>query len=284
MIKFILYLVSFLFSLVLFSQEKEREVIRGKIIADSLEVENITIYNISSNTGAVSDFDGKFSIKVREKDTLVFKALSYNSQHYIITESDLLVEEFTIKLEEKINELNEVIITPSSLTGIIEVDTKRIKVYAPDLSGVDYSKLQFKDDQYSKVSNPLENQGFSPLTGINFGMIFSMFVSEEKKQAAKRKRREEAYNKKWLREVQSQSFYEHVMRKYSHNFITTNLKIKNEDIVSFIAFADPGSFELAEFLEPENEMKFVEYLIQKANEFNSNKNNIIDTNNNDEKK
>ena len=47
-----------------FSQIKERELIVGKIKSDSLEVENITIFNVSSNIGAITDVDGKFSINI----------------------------------------------------------------------------------------------------------------------------------------------------------------------------------------------------------------------------
>ena len=42
-----------------FSQGIERKVLRGKIVADSLEVENLTVYNITSNVGAITDVDGK---------------------------------------------------------------------------------------------------------------------------------------------------------------------------------------------------------------------------------
>lgn len=72
-----------------FSQIKERELIVGKIKSDSLEVENITIFNVSSNIGAITDVDGKFSINIREKDTLVIQGLAYLSTKYIVQKTDL---------------------------------------------------------------------------------------------------------------------------------------------------------------------------------------------------
>ncbi|MEZ4786529.1 MAG: hypothetical protein R2790_01260 [Flavobacterium haoranii] len=265
---FILLLFFIQFS---FSQEKEREVLVGKVVSDSLEVENITVLNLSSNIGSVSDFDGKFSIKARINDTLVFQGLSFVSKKYVLTESDFLINEFKVKLEGKLNELNEVVVTPNSLTGNLAEDSKKIKVYVPNLAGIDFSKLSFPDDQYSKVANPLEKSGFSPLTGINFNKILDLFDTAEKREKRKKIRAENIANEKWLREVQSESFYDHLMKRYSHNFIVENLKIKKEDIVSFVAFADPGSHQLAEFLKSENELKFVEYLVAKSSEFNRNK-------------
>lgn len=43
-----------------FSQEKEREILYGKVIADTMDVVNITVFNKSTNVGAVTDFDGHF--------------------------------------------------------------------------------------------------------------------------------------------------------------------------------------------------------------------------------
>ena len=267
----IFFFIGLLFCVTVFSQDKEREVLRGQIVADSMDVENVTILNLNSNIGSVSDFDGKFSIKARINDTLVFQGLSFVSKKYVLTESDFLINEFKVKLEGKLNELNEVVVTPNSLTGNLAEDSKKIKVYAVDLGGIDFSKLSFPDDQYSKVPNPLEKSGFSPLTGINFNKILDLFDTAEKREKRKKIRAENIANEKWLREVQSESFYDHLMKRYSHNFIVENLKIKNEDIVSFIAFADPGSYQLAEFLKSENELKFVEYLVAKSSEFNRNK-------------
>ena len=53
--------VLLLFSQLFFCQEKERKILRGKIVADSIEVENLTVFNITSNIGAVTNIDGKFS-------------------------------------------------------------------------------------------------------------------------------------------------------------------------------------------------------------------------------
>ena len=64
---YIFLLVSF----ISFSQVKERDLIVGKIKSDSLEVENITVFNVSSNIGAVTDIDGKFSIKMKLKFRLI---------------------------------------------------------------------------------------------------------------------------------------------------------------------------------------------------------------------
>ena len=55
---FILLLI--IFSQTVFSQGMERKVLRGRIVADSIEVEKLTVFNISSKIGAITDVDGQF--------------------------------------------------------------------------------------------------------------------------------------------------------------------------------------------------------------------------------
>lgn len=268
--KFLLIVFLCVFNLI-FSQDQERDVIRGRIIADSLAVENITVLNLSTNVGAVSDFDGEFSIKARANDTLVFQGLAYVSQKYIITESDLLIDEFKIKLAVKITELDEVIVTPNSLTGILDTDTKKIKVYGLDMSKIDLSKLKPDEIRNTKPVHPDATSNLSSLRGIDFIAIFKMFTSKKKKEERRLKRLEQHENEKWSKEVLAKSFYQHLMQRYSHSFFVSNLKIKSEDIIAFVSFAEPDYAELSRLLKKENELILVEYLIQKSKEFKRNK-------------
>jgi hypothetical protein len=71
------------FSLSTFAQDRPREVLFGRIVADSMEVSQITILNVNTNLFAISNDNGNFSIKAREKDTLVFQGLSFNSLQYV---------------------------------------------------------------------------------------------------------------------------------------------------------------------------------------------------------
>ncbi|BCY27398.1 carboxypeptidase-like regulatory domain-containing protein [Flavobacterium okayamense] len=279
----IFFYIGLLFCVTVFSQDKEREVLRGQIVADSMDVENITILNVTTNIGSVSDVDGFFSINVKAKDTLVFQGLSFLSQKYVLTESDFLIDDFKIKLEIKVNELDEVIVTPSSLTGILEVDTKKINVYGLDLAGIDVLKLSPDEIRNTKPLNPVTNSNFSPLMGVDFKALFGMFSSKKKKEKRKIERIEKHENEQWERKVMSKSFHEHLMARYSHNFFKSNLNIKNEDLVSFVFFAEPTFSEMAKLLKYENEIQLVEYLVKKSKEFNSNKNVQNDTNVIDEK-
>jgi hypothetical protein len=260
-----------LISFVSFAQMGERELVVGKIKSDSLEVENITVFNVSSNIGAITDIDGKFSIKVREKDTLVIQGLAYLSTKYIIQKSDLDRDVLEIYLKTRINELNEVEVSPYTLTGMLAVDTKKIKTYTPDFSGIDFSKMKPNDIRDTKPTNSAMPQTMSTLTGIDLKLIFGtigkgiskLIGNDTKKISAS----EKAFNARRLKEVASKPFAEHMKELFSNHFFINQLEIKNVDIPMFLAFSETTPQELVEYLKPENHLKLVEYLIFKAEAF-----------------
>ncbi len=279
LLKLTLWIITSIFSLQ--AQEKERKVLKGRIVSDSTDVENVTVMNKTTGLAVMTDFDGKFSIRAREKDTLLFKAVSFISKMYVVTENDFWVEEFEIRLHYKINELNEVVVTPYSLTGDLKEDTKRIKVYGPDLSGIDYSTLVFSDDKYNPVKNEALPSTFSPLSGINFKAIFKMLFSSSVKKKDSRAEKAERNKEK---ELLSHSFYDLLLSRYSQNFIVQNLKIPQDEINLFAAFAQPDNEKLFYLMKYENEIYLVEYLVQKSEEYRRNKTEKKATNTEYEKK
>lgn len=250
-----------------FSQGIERKVLRGKIVADSLEVENLTVYNITSNVGAITDVDGKFSINARATDTLFIQGLSYDSKRYVLTDKDFWLPVLEIKLHVKITELNEIIITPYTLTGDLKEDTKRIQVYGEGFSKIDMRIKHYEDDvrMGTPINTALPNQ-FAP-TGISFLPLINGLSSLLGVKGDPKKNSERVFEERRIRDLQSKSFSEHMLERFSHNFFIETLKIKNEDIPMFMSFAELNVYELSPLLKAENELKLIEYLINKSEEF-----------------
>ncbi|NJM79999.1 MAG: carboxypeptidase-like regulatory domain-containing protein [Flavobacterium sp.] len=266
-----LALLLFLFAQFFYGQVKiyERQVLSGRIVSDSTEVENITVFNISTNIGAITNSDGKFSILARAKDTLYFQGISFVSQQYVLTGNDFWIEELEVLLQVKVNQLNEVIVTPSTLTGNLKEDTKKIKTYA--LSPIDVNVVKYYEDTRYSSSNKVNTSPnhFAPngstfnflAIGRGIGKLLGIKGNKEKNALA-------VFEERKLREVQSKSFADHMRERFSYHFFVSSLKIKNENIASFFAFAEIPSIDLIDFLKTENELKLIEYLILKSNEFN----------------
>lgn len=263
---FILLLI--LFSQTIFAQGLQRKILRGRIIADSIEVEKLTVYNVSSKIGAITNIDGEFSINARATDTLFIQGLSYDSKKYVLTDKDFWLPVLEIKLHIKITELNEVVVTPYTLTGDLAVDTKRIQVYGDGFSKIDAKVVKNYEDDIR--SGPPVNIALSnnfAQTGINFMLIGKGIASLLGVKSNPKAYSETIYESRRIKALQSKSFSEHIHERFSNNFFITTLKIKNEDIPTFLGFSELGIYELAPLLKAENEMKLIEYLTLKAKEF-----------------
>ncbi|WP_296313491.1 hypothetical protein [Winogradskyella sp. UBA3174] len=113
---FILYVVFFL-CLGLSAQHKK---LKGLLIATD-DVEGIHVLNKSSIKYTVSNEDGSFVIPAKLSDTLTISSLKYKIKMVIITQSILDLGEFSVQLEEQINELNQVVVG-KIYTGSLESD------------------------------------------------------------------------------------------------------------------------------------------------------------------
>lgn len=263
---FILLLI--ILSQTIFAQGIQRKILRGKIVADSIEVENLTLYNISSNIGAITDLDGKFSINARATDTLFIQGLSYNSKKIILTDKDFWLPVLEIKLHIKITELNEVIITPYTLTGDLSEDTKRIQVYGDGFSKIDTKVVKNYEDDV-RTGTPLNSalsDNFAQ-TGINFMLIGKGIANLLGIKGNPKANSERVFEQRRIRDIQSKSFSEHMHERFSNNFFTQTLKIENQSIPIFMSFAELNVYELSPLLKSENELKLIEYLVIKAKEF-----------------
>lgn len=276
--KNIILFLSLYASIAAFSQDNTRNVIAGKIKSDSLDVENVTVLNVTTNIGAITDVEGKFYLKAKEKDTLVIRGLAYHSKIYILSKNDEEKKQIELFLKVKINQLNEVEVTPFTLSGNLEEDTKKIKVIENDFSSIDFSKMKAKDIRDTPVKNDANPLGESNLSGIDLKLIFgfigdkvgSLFGVQKEDRISNA---EQVLHERKLKEIRSKTFSEHIKEKFSNHFFIVNLKIKNEDIPLFLGFAESTTEELFEFLKPENELLLIEYLINKSKEFKETQNN-----------
>ena len=114
---------------VCFAQTDNLRELRGKISADSLAVDRITIENITSGKTVFSDSKGFFVVPAKESDILVFTAVNLEGLRKKINQEDLAVELLLITMTPKSIILKEVIINESSISaesqGIIPYGQKK---------------------------------------------------------------------------------------------------------------------------------------------------------------
>jgi hypothetical protein len=118
-----LFLIGFLVTQSTFSQT----ILKVKIIAESPNLEGINVSNLNTGINAITEKFGYFTIKAKPNDILLISGLQIKETSIILKESDFNEKLFFIRLNPKINTLDEVVIK-NYFTGI---STKGIKTYTP---------------------------------------------------------------------------------------------------------------------------------------------------------
>ena len=103
-------LLLFLFCQVTFCQTTGEKLLHGKIVAESGNVGGVTIINLVNEKTALSNGNGDFYILAKAEDLLVFSAVNLDYYRRLIEEEDLKSDVLSIKMTEKITELEEVIV------------------------------------------------------------------------------------------------------------------------------------------------------------------------------
>lgn len=249
-----------LLSLTAMAQDVNRVLLRGTVVADSLDVDNIVVRNTTSKKITITDDKGNFSMFVKEKDTLVFSAIAFNSSVLIINHSHLEDKLVKIRLSVKINELDEIVVRPYALTGNLEADSKNLKIKTVD---VDEKKIDFSNPlpKYNKVDNSLAQ--ITPGSGNSFsGMDFVAIGKKAKNAIFGRKTKE-----KKIEYVTEKVFSEGVKEKFDPQFFTETLKLKPEEIDLFLAYCDDTSPESRALLNPKKEFELIDFLQKKIEEY-----------------
>ncbi|WP_412984176.1 carboxypeptidase-like regulatory domain-containing protein [Pontimicrobium sp. IMCC45349] len=252
----LLLVFCFIFSLS-FSQSIERIQVKGQIIVDSVDKEGVTVYNLSANTGTVTDENGTFSLAVTENDRVEVSALQFEKFNVTITSQIIEAKSMTIFLIEKINTLDEIILLPYGLTGNLEVDLENTKTKNPNLDvlyfGLDnMEKFEFPDDYKSGVRNIAmrDHKMYYTADFVNIvGTLLKPIFKDKSKQ------------KKQVVKHQSE-----ITQAYSVAYLLKRLNIPEDQIDAFIDYVDTEEFDKT-LLDKGKELEFLDYLITKSKSF-----------------
>lgn len=88
------------------------QTITGILFDAKSTAKNITIRNISERVISYSDENGAFEIQAKINDTLVFESILYKRKEIILKQIDF-EDVFIVDLKRMLNELDEVILSPT---------------------------------------------------------------------------------------------------------------------------------------------------------------------------
>ncbi|WP_035677085.1 hypothetical protein [Flavobacterium limnosediminis] len=107
-------------------------LLNGQVVADVKDMQGINVVNLASKKEVATEVNGSFSIYAKPGDTLLLTAVQLGEKRLVVEKEDFDYLPFVVKMKMKVTQLEEVVITQSSITAeSLGLVPKGIKTYTP---------------------------------------------------------------------------------------------------------------------------------------------------------
>jgi hypothetical protein len=224
-----------------YSQDDYRTWIKGKVLYKNVNVSSANVINNTSQQATTTNDDGEFEIEVKLDDKLIFSSVQYQIRELNITKEILQRNRIVIDVNEKVNELEEVVVTPENQEKFL------------DLKEEEFKRFDYTFDKSSRVNNVINEQG-KLVDGINFINLYRLIRNSIKKDSNENESNYKYNPSDLLREL------------YDDIFFTKNLLIPNDKINEFLLYCD-DNFPDRILLKKDNEFELIEFLVKQSKKF-----------------
>ena len=185
---------------------------------------------------------GEFAIKVKKDDELVFTAVNYQIMIVKITDSILNNNRLVVEVNEKVTELDEVIVTPDQQERFIEIKNKILK-----------EEYVYETDRSTEVENVAFEQGQTNLqNGLNFVGIYRALAKVLKKDE--------------VEEKAPLKMSEVLRQVYEDEFFVMDLNLPQDKIDAFLFYCDT-KMPAQSLLKKDNEFQLIDFLVTQSKTF-----------------
>lgn len=220
---------------------QDRTPIKGRLIYRNVNVVAANVVNITAQINTITDGEGAFEIPVKTGDEVVFSSVQYMIRTVEITPEIIQKNRLIITVNEKINALEEVVITPDDAEKFLNLKEEEFK-------GFDYER-----DKSTRLENTIVRQGQlnNGLNLINVAKLIAKIVSN--------KTEEEKRNLK-PSEVLSYVF--------DISFFKSDLELRDDQIVGFLEHID-DNLPSQKLLNQSQQFQLIDYLIMQSKKYRS---------------
>ena len=229
-----------LFTLWTFAQEDGRTPLRGKVLYRNSNVVNENVINATSEEATITDENGQFLIPVKVGDRLVFTAVNYQLKVVVVSEEIIKNNRLVVEVVEKIQELEEVVVSPDNQEKFLEMQNEDFKGY------------EYEIDRSTRTQNiALDRSVTGMQDGLNFVNIYKALFKSRK---AKGEEKPQIKISEVLRQV------------YDDRFFVVDLKLPQERIDEFLLYCD-DKIPSNELLKKENEFQLIDFLVTQSKDY-----------------
>jgi len=217
----ILSVISFMFLASFNFYSQESSILKGKIKANSPDIEKIHVINLSLEKGAVTDEDGNFQILAGEEDSLYVSSVQFENKTIVVTKEMIKSKKIIINLQNRMNELAEVVIDDIKLSGYLVNDLNKISVTDVETK----NRLQNELNSFIEKDKKLNPYGKpNPVGGININKVAGTVIDKLSRKSNK----PQYFSPK---ELANKS-----IEIVGHEFFREDLKLNENEICNFVYF------------------------------------------------
>jgi hypothetical protein len=229
-----IYLLFFLIPIIVLGQQ--RKLIKGQLIYRNRNVVAANVINNTAQLNTITDGDGEFEIAVALGDDVVFSSVQYLIRTVKITPEILKKNRLIITVNEKINALEEVVVTPENTEKFLDLKEEEFK-------GYDYNR-----DKSTDLENTIVTQGQlrNGLNIINIAKLIAKVVS---------KKTEEEKLKIKPSEILTYVF--------NDEFFINDLALRNDEVIGFLEYIDEN-LPSQRLLKTGQQFQLIDYLISES--------------------
>ena len=228
--------ILFLFLSLQFAYNQDRELIQGKVIYRNINVVAANVINNTSQNTTITDDLGEFQIYAREGDEIIFSSVQYIIRTVRITDEIIKNKRLTVQINERIRELDEVVITPDNTEKFLDLKEEEFK-------GFDYIA-----DKSTRVQNNL-TETRQLKNGVDFVNIFKLLKT--------------IIDSKSEEEKESLLASEVIPYLLEDDFFTESLLLASSQIIDFLIYIDsrPNSVDI---LLEKNQFLLIDFLLNES--------------------
>lgn len=235
-----LLLFSLLFYINLSAQADGRDILRGQVIYRGSNVPNENVINSTTGRATITDDDGRFAIRAKTGDQLVFTAVNYQIEIIVVSQEIMDRKRMVVEVDEKVTELDEVVVSPENQKKFLEVQNE------------DFKQYEYEIDRSSEVENIAQSQTVRGMRdGLNFVNIFkALFQTKDQNDVE----RTPLKVSEVLRQI------------YDDEFFVVDLRLPQDQIDAFLLYCDEkmGSQDL---LRRDSEFQLIDFLVTHSKTF-----------------
>ena len=216
---------------VLYAQD--RIPIKGKLIYRNVNVVAANVVNINAQINTITDGEGEFEIPVKVGDEIIFSSVQYMIRTVKINPDIIQKNRLVITVNEKINALEEVIITPDDTEKFLDLKEEEFK-------GYDYLR-----DKSTRLENTIVRQG-QLNNGINVINILKLITK--------------VINSKTEEEKRNLKPSEVLKYVFEIDFFKRDLELTDDQIIGFLEYID-DNLPSQKLLNQSEQFQLIDYLI-----------------------